>query len=165
MLATEKTLHTLTAEDLMSCPVAAIPQRMPLGEATRLLARARVSGAPVVDEEGRCVGVFSATDVLRLTEKSGGNGKTALPTESDVCLDWQLVEAGFLPNEEVGRFMTRDVETISPAAGIAEMARRMLDTHIHRLIVVDSTYRPLGIVSSMDILSAVAHLDSVLEKT
>jgi CBS-domain-containing membrane protein len=36
----------------------------------------------------------------------------------------------------------------------------MMDAHIHRIIVVDmATHRPLGIVSSMDILAAVARVE------
>ena len=36
----------------------------------------------------------------------------------------------------------------------------MMDAHIHRLIVIDNvSERPIGIVSSMDILAAVARAD------
>ncbi len=35
----------------------------------------------------------------------------------------------------------------------------MIDAHIHRVIVVDKDERPIGIVSSTDILAAVAHAD------
>ena len=36
----------------------------------------------------------------------------------------------------------------------------MLDAHIHHLIVVDERRRPVGIVTSTDILAAVAYLES-----
>jgi CBS domain-containing protein len=43
---------------------------------------------------------------------------------------------------------------------IGELARMMMEAHIHRVIVVDRiTSRPVGIVSSMDILAAVARAD------
>jgi CBS domain-containing protein len=40
-----------------------------------------------------------------------------------------------------------------------ELARAMLDAHIHRVIVVDELQRPIGIVSTTDILAAVANRD------
>jgi CBS-domain-containing membrane protein len=35
----------------------------------------------------------------------------------------------------------------------------MLDAHIHRIIIVDEGGQPVGIVSSTDVLAAVARLD------
>jgi CBS-domain-containing membrane protein len=58
MATLETPLLQLTAEDLMSRDVLVIPQRTTLRYAAHLLAQAAVSGAPVVDEEGRCVGVL-----------------------------------------------------------------------------------------------------------
>jgi len=39
---------------------------------------------------------------------------------------------------------------------IGDLANMMIDAHIHRVIVVDSNERPIGIVSTTDILAAVA---------
>ena len=68
MFTTAKPLLALTAEDLMSREVVTVPRRMSLRDAAGLLRRARISGAPVLDEPGRCVGVLSATDFLRWAE-------------------------------------------------------------------------------------------------
>jgi CBS-domain-containing membrane protein len=69
MPATTKSLQQLTAEDLMTRDVVRLPQTMPLREAARLLWRNHVGGAPVVDGQGACIGVLSATDFLRLAER------------------------------------------------------------------------------------------------
>ena len=45
------------------------------------------------------------------------------------------------------------------AATIGELARRMIDVHIHRVIVVDQSGKPIGIVSSTDVLAALAQAD------
>ncbi len=55
----------LTAGDLMSRGVEAVSADLPVREAAQWLARREVHGAPVVDAEGRCVGVLSVTDVAR----------------------------------------------------------------------------------------------------
>ena len=49
----------LTAADLMTTPVRTIPQHTTLREAAQLLTHERISGAPVVDADGRCIGVLS----------------------------------------------------------------------------------------------------------
>ena len=65
MNATCRAVHALTAGDVMSRDLVVVPQHMSVREAARLLHRARVSAAPVVDERGRCVGSLSAADVFR----------------------------------------------------------------------------------------------------
>ena len=64
MLTATKPFLALTAADLMSPAVVVIPTSMSLQAAARLLSRFAISGAPVVDAEGRCVGVLSTTDFL-----------------------------------------------------------------------------------------------------
>jgi CBS domain-containing protein len=53
--------------------------------------------------------------------------------------------------------MTPDPVMVKPATPITEVARKMIDAHIHRVVVVDEAGRPKGIVSSTDVLGAVAH--------
>jgi CBS-domain-containing membrane protein len=52
--------------------------------------------------------------------------------------------------------MTTDLVTALPGTPIGDLAQRMIDAHIHRIIVTDAEGRPVGIVSSTDILAAVA---------
>jgi CBS-domain-containing membrane protein len=59
-------------------------------------------------------------------------------------------------NEEVHQFMTSDVVSVPPSTGLVALARKMLDAHIHRIIVVDEDGRPVGVVSTTDILAAIA---------
>jgi CBS-domain-containing membrane protein len=73
-----------------------------------------------------------------------------------VCTDWQMMEGGDLPLEEVADYMTADLATASPDTPIADLARMMIDADIHRLIVVDEAGRPAGVVSSTDLLAALA---------
>jgi CBS domain-containing protein len=61
-----KPLLALTAGDLMTTDVLRLTEEMPLREAGRLILNSQVGGAPVVDARGKCVGVLSGTDFLRL---------------------------------------------------------------------------------------------------
>jgi CBS domain-containing protein len=173
-----------------------------------LLLQNQITGAPVVDAAGRCVGVLSASEFLRLIDKGvdvcEGSGQ-ALPLtcsfqnrhvmpdgkkmivctlpagscpvqsiehQSDgatfircvephsVLVDWQSVELENLPTHAVKQFMTADPVTVRSSTNVRTLALMMIDAHIHRLIVVDEEYRPVGIVSSSDILAAVAYAES-----
>jgi CBS domain-containing protein len=157
MVATIKNLALLTAGDVMSRDVSRIPQEMSLPAAARLLEQERISGAPVVDEQGHCVGVISAKDFLRWAER-GEQAAAVRPTTECVCADWQVIVPEELPRDEVRWYMTTDLVTADPGTSLPELARRMLDAHIHRLVVVDGQRRPVGIVTSTDILAAVAYL-------
>ena len=68
---------------------------------------------------------------------------------------WQLPENGNEHVGSVGDIMMRDPVLIAVGTPIGEVVRMMLDAHIHRVVVVDESRRPIGIVSSTDILAAV----------
>lgn len=160
MVTFSKSLLTLTAADLMKRPVVTIPQEMSLHAAAQLLKREHISGAPVVNTEGRCVGVLSASDFLSWAEKGGKTDPVHCATHPEVCSEWQVIDIEVLPRDEVKYHMSTDVVTTAAATPIAQVARQMLDAHIHRMFVVDSYRRPIGVVSSTDIMAAVAYADS-----
>ena len=62
-MTSRKPLFALTAEDLMKGEVVTISAEMSLQAAAHLLSQERISGAPVVDGHGRCIGVLSTTDL------------------------------------------------------------------------------------------------------
>ncbi len=155
MRVATKPFNSLTAADLMSREVTTIPRHLSLRTAAHLLSQARVSGAPVIDACGSCVGVISSTDFVHWAEGNQSVRQDA-GHSSCACSEWQVFEPEDLPTEEVGCYMTADPVTVTPNLRIGELARMMIDAHIHRVIVVDEENRPVGIVSSTDILAAVA---------
>jgi CBS domain-containing protein len=159
MRTTTKPFLSLTAQDLMSREVVTIPREMSLRSAAHLLAQAEISGAPVVDAQGRCVGVLSATDILRWVEGEAPAAAPSFAQPSTVCSEWQVIDPEALPVEEVGSYMTADPVMVGLNTTIGVLAREMLDAHIHRLIVVDEHDRPIGVVSSTDLLAAIAYAE------
>jgi len=144
----------------MSAPVLTIPRETSLREAARLLARSRISGAPVVDREGRCVGVLSSSDFITWA----GNGKEV----TSFLAPWGeviTIEDGTSDNS-VGQYLTPQPVAVAPTTPIGELAQNMIDAHIHRLLVIDEHNTPVGIVTSTDVLAAVARAarKAVLQK-
>lgn len=160
MTQSTKPLLALCAGDIMSQHVVMIPREMSLQGAARMLTRAGVTGAPVVDGNGRCIGVLSTTDFMHWIEKDKKNGKPKSSGQS-ICSAWQIPPEAIEPTCLVEDFMTKDPVLAAAGAKIGELARMMMDAHIHRVIVVDGAERPIGVVSSMDILAAVARAEAL----
>jgi CBS domain-containing protein len=159
MLPAAKTFVDRTARDLMSRDVITIPRRMSLRAAAHRLAEAGVSGAPVTDESGRCVGVLSKTDLIRFLDRGP---QSCHDREPDVmCSDWQMCDLQCLPAEDVEQYMTARVITADPDTPAVELARRMHRERIHRVLITDDLQRVIGVVSSMDILAAIAGEDAM----
>ena len=149
-------LSILTVADVMTEQVLTLDQDLSLHDAAHRLRTAHVTGAPVVDVAGRCVGVLSATDFLRRADadKEPTTGRVRVPV--CVCSDWQMVERECRPADIVRHQMHTNVVLVRPELPITELARRMLVARAHRAVVVDEDNRPVGMVSATDVLAAVA---------
>jgi CBS-domain-containing membrane protein len=164
MLLVAKPLLTLTAADLVRGEVTRIPAHMGMQAAARWLSQMHVSGAPVVDEQGRCIGVLSSNDFVSCCAANRSRcSKHRAEAQCGPCTfpdcvgsEWQMVNTTESVEGMVREFMTPDPVTASPETPIARLAQMMTDAQIHRLIIVDEQRRPVGIVSSTDIVAAVA---------
>lgn len=123
-------------------------------EAEQVLARHRVSGAPVVDAEGRVLGVLSQSDLVRF-DADRPSVSAAGTFFSDVD-DYR--DVGAMPADEgqvrVERIMSRAVISASPDAPLAEVARLLRQRHVHRVLVTENGVLR-GIVSALDLLVAL----------
>ena len=124
-------------------------------DAERMFAEHRISGAPVVDDAGRVLGVLSQSDLARLEAQRPSAASTGA-FFSDVD-DYRELAA--LPAAQslvrVDTLMRRDVLSIEPDAPLQEAARRMREHRVHRLLVVEGG-ELRGVVSAFDLLVAVA---------
>jgi CBS-domain-containing membrane protein len=157
MTSSTRSLLDRTAEELMSREVVTIPQETSLRAAAHWLMEWKVSGAPVIDSSGRCVGVLSRSDLVRFLDRGpphSANGHDS----GEYVGDWQIQDLEGLPTDDVAHFMSKNVITASPTTRVVELARVMCRVHIHRVLIADAAGRLLGIVSSMDILAVLAAL-------
>lgn len=133
MFATIRSRTDLTAGDLMSHDLVSVSRETPMRETGRLLLLHQISGLPVVELDGTCVGVLSTTDFLR----------------------WQITNAEQSSTGKVEQYMTLDPVTVTIDTPLTELAQRMADAHVHRVLVVDRLYRLVGIISSTDVLAGI----------
>ncbi|HEX7088549.1 MAG TPA: CBS domain-containing protein [Longimicrobiales bacterium] len=170
----------LRVRDIMTRDIVVVAPDATLREVAEVLAERRVSGAPVV-EDGRVVGVISATDLMRFESPLPGaasrrmrgdrGGAEAAPEPPpgyfaelwaepgaevlERFLEARSMEADPLDRHTAGEIMTRDLVSLPPDADVHVAAERMLREGVHRLLVIEDG-RLEGVVSATDVLRAVA---------
>jgi CBS domain-containing membrane protein len=128
--------------DLMSTDVATLRRNDKLSIADDVMRLGRIRHLPVVDDDGKVVGVLSQRDLFR------GALATALGygEHGQQKLMEQLL---------VKEVMTNDVITVTGDVLIADAARTMVDRKLGCLPVVDDAGEPIGIVTESDFVRIV----------
>lgn len=90
-----------------------------------------------------------------LQPMTGGRHTVVCLLRGGAVSDWQQLSGG--PPGAVRRHMTVNVPTVGLDATLIELGRVVIDAHVHRLVVVDHQHRPVGTVSCLDVLIALAH--------
>lgn len=129
----------LTARDIMVTKLVTLDPRMDVFDAIGLLIKHKISGAPVIDETKKFLGVFSEKCCMRV-----------------------LVEATYeqLPTTELFAFMDASPRTVTEQTDLLTIAQIFMNTEARRLPVLrDGTL--VGQISRRDVLRAAHQLNAV----
>lgn len=124
------------ASEIMTREVVALHPETRTLDAMRVFVGHRISGAPVVDERWRLVGIVSEYDCLR------------------VLTAGQFDDESQEEDEPVSAIMTREVVSIPPDLDLFSIAHKFLVRRVRRLPVV-SDGRVVGMVSRRDVLAGI----------
>jgi CBS domain-containing protein len=148
------------AKDIMSPNVVTVTETMDLREAAKIFVEERISGAPVVDDLGNLVGVISQSDLVEYELETERELTEEAPFYRRPYDDALRASRGFqieeLSADTIKDVMTPYLITIKEDTPIREVAARMAQCGIHRVIVVDEDQQIRGIVTSLDVLRWVA---------
>ena len=151
------TVHTARA--LMSPDIMTVSDDMTTDDLAQFLIEREISGAPVVDHQGHLVGIVSMTDIGRsLAEPAEFSTSTSSIFSEDAAESGPEGLSERYAHERVAvvrDVMTPTVHHVPVNASLSEIARVMVEHHIHRLIVTQGK-EPVGIITSMDLLKIVA---------
>lgn len=156
MEPTLKRLLNLQAKDVMTSSVITLRDNMTMDQAGKILHEHAVSGAPVVDEDGSCIGVLSVADfAVPQTVGVGGDGRELQEYERMFAsVPRRLPKMNGSPHDLVCDRMSLLIRSIRAEATLIQAAREMCWEHVHRLVVLNAEDQPVGVISTLDIVAA-----------
>lgn len=129
----------LRVADVMSQPVITARKREPLGLAATRMAESGIKRLPIVDDQGKLVGIISRVDILRLLMEKPAHPLSPPPGAA----------------RTVGEVMSPVIPAVSQDAGLAEIIEKLLESGLHRLIVLDERGQAIGLISDADVVARV----------
>ncbi|MBF0345590.1 MAG: CBS domain-containing protein [Nitrospirae bacterium] len=147
--ARERLASKIAVSEIMTRDVITVKSDSDIHEASLALSEHNISGLPVVDDNGRVIGVVSEADILSMAGLARGHRfrdvlkhilGEPLPTRKE--------------GDKVADFMTTPAITTTANADIRDVSMILIDKRIKRLPVVDDSGRLIGIISRSNILKA-----------
>lgn len=124
-------MQSITARDLMVSNLITLSPEMDVVEALDVLLKRKISGAPVIDEDRRFLGIFSEKSCMKFVVGATYDG---------------------LPSSNLMAFVDRDPPVIDPETDLLTIAQTFLDASCRRLPILDHSGRLLGQISRRDIM-------------
>jgi len=146
--------------DIMDSEPETVSPDTDVEEVVRLLRQNELPGVPVVDADGRCIGIVTEADLVLPDDQ----GDLHIPHYINLF-------GGTIFLEPLGRFeqrlrkafaskasdmMTGDPDTVDPDTSVRDAARLIHESGHNRLPVVDDDGRLVGVVTRVDVLGALA---------
>jgi CBS domain-containing protein len=138
----------MKARDIMSVDLVTVGPGHSIAHAIQIMLDSKVSGLPVIGNDGKLIGMLTEGDLMRRFELGGGNstsisGGNDNPTDYIRSHSWRVSDV-----------MSRDVESVSPVFSLGRIAELMERCHIKRVPVVENK-KVVGLVSRADLLRAI----------
>lgn len=135
-----KTVHKYRpVTDYMTQELITFHPDQSIAEAMDTFLDNKISGAPVVDSDGKIVGILSEVDCLKI-----------------------IVDEAYhnLPHGKItiSQYMSDKISSVSITADVLDVASKFLNTHFRRFPVIDQNGKLCGQVSRRDILKATRDL-------
>jgi CBS domain-containing protein len=152
----------LLAKNIMTSNVITVTPETSIGELSKILLGNKVSGVPVIDKEGKLMGIISEADIIR------EDIKVPFPFYFD-----PLMISGYIADFEkynedikdyldikVEQIMKRRVKTANPLTPVSEVADIMISNGVNRIPVVDEDKKVIGIITRADIIKSMIETKS-----
>jgi len=152
-------MPALLVRDVMERDVVTLRVDETLTSAAEKFSAQKVSGAPVVDEEGRLVGLLSEQDILKCLKTTQRQVRMVYPSISALGVAFQeyttvreLKEAyADIAHLRVGEAMTTDLFKLAPDVSLAEAIQIFIQHRINRIPIVDGG-RLVGVLTRGNVI-------------
>jgi CBS domain-containing protein len=146
--------------ELMTAPAVTVTADTPFKEIVDVLLERNITGVPVVDGEGRLLGVVTQADLLD-KQAYGPQPRRPLSLLSDLLANrdpsWRVKAVA----QSAGDLMTERVVTARPGDDVRHAAHKMMEARVTRLPVVDGD-RVVGVLARHDVLKVFHRPDRAL---
>jgi CBS domain-containing protein len=147
----------LLAKNIMTSGVVAVTPETSIGQLSKVLLENKVSGVPVVDGEGKLIGIVSEADIIK------DNIKVQFPFYFDPLMvsgyvvDFEKYNEDIKDylNSKVETIMNHRVKTVNPSTSISEIADIMVSNKVNRIPVIDENKKVVGIITRADIIKSM----------
>lgn len=155
-------MKDILARDIMITNVVSVNRDAPLKEITRLLDKFSFSGLPVVDSEGKVVGIVSERDVLKYTRWVIGqplkDPSQLLESEEEPAFvggqrTHDLIKSVRSVKADV--VMTDEVIVATEDTSVLDIVRLMNKHNINRVPIVDENGLLKGLIARANILQMI----------
>ena len=152
----------LPVDEIMTTAVVTLHADDSVEDAVRKLTERGISGAPVVDDDGRLLGLLDDSDLI-LSE-----AKVHAPSAIEILGAYIPVPGTFKRFEEevrhalgrtVADLMAAGGPSLGPHATLEDVATTMVGHGVSRVPIVDEGHRVIGIVSRGDLVQAMGRQD------
>jgi CBS domain-containing protein len=142
----------MKASEIMTTPVLTVRADASVRDAAALLAEHAITSIPVVDEDGKIVGILSEVDVIR--DRLPHDPRSHLRRDQLPTHD---------PAQRVRDVMSTTVICLGANADTADIAALMLNNNVRAVPIVDGMAL-LGIVSRRDLLRTLVRPDAAIRE-
>ena len=147
----------LTAKDIMTTEVITVRMDTTVNELAEILWKNRISGAPVLDDDGNVVAVVTENDLIDQSKKFH------IPTMVSLLDSVIFLESSKKTEEEIKKMAGNTVRdicaknfvSVSKDAGLDEIATIMAEKKVHTLPVMQDD-RLIGVIGKTDIIRTIA---------
>ena len=149
-----------TAKDIMTKEVITVTTDVTIEGLARIFTRHDISGAGVVDEDGKLIGIVTENDLIKMEQR------LHIPTVINIFDAVIYLGSSKRFEEDIKRMAAtrvedifrKDIVTITENSTIEEIATIMSEKNIHHLPVVKKG-KLVGIVGKKDIVRAIAKVE------
>lgn len=147
----------MLARDIMNTDVITIPEDATIEEVAEILTRNKISGAPVVNTEGKVIGIVTEGDLLQRETNPRAPGYLNILGAFIYIngLERFRDDLKKIAATKTSEIMTTDVITVDGDTKIEKVAALMVEHGVKRLPVIEND-RLAGIISRADIVRTLA---------
>jgi len=163
---------TVLARDVMKTEVTTVQPDTSIEDLIQLLRVSHFTAVPVVDAEGRAVGLISETDILRalaytISPPQSGEFTTKPDKPRDKGVTTRILRGAQREHEvhaqtvmkelltrKVQELMTPVVISCSPDDALSTVCETFVWKEIHRVVVLDGERKVVGLISTLDLAEA-----------